>query len=155
MSVTVRPVEKADVNPLLDLWVADEQRQFVAPNAVTIAEAAYDPAAYVFTIWAGEKRVGLMGLIDMTELDPTDVDLEDEPEAGFLWRLMIGEGHQGKGYGTAAINWAFDWARARGRLRMSVEVVETNAPAIALYERMGFEATGVMYGNEAQMARDL
>lgn len=155
MRVTIRPVEKADVNPLLDMWVADAQRQFVAPNAVTIAEAAYDPAAYVFTIWAGEERVGLMGLIDMTELDPAEVDPEDEPEAGFLWRLMIGEGHQRQGYGTAAIKLAFDWARARGRPRMSVEVVQTNAATIALYERLGFRATGVMYGDEAQMARDL
>ncbi len=155
MSVHVRLVEKADVTPLLDLWTADDQLRFVAPNAATIAEAADEPAAYVFTIWADGVRVGLMALIDMTELDPSEVQPEDEPEAGFLWRLMIGEAHQGKGYGTAAIQWAFDWARARGRPRMSVEVVETNAPAIALYERMGFRATGVLYGDEAQMARDL
>ncbi|MEX3017426.1 GNAT family N-acetyltransferase [Gymnodinialimonas hymeniacidonis] len=155
MTISVRPVEKADLDALFELWPADDQRQFVAPNAVTVAEAAYEPAAYAFTIWAGDVRVGLIALIDMTELDPSEVAPEDEPEAGLLWRLMIGEAHQGNGYGTAAIQWAFEWARARGRPRMSVEVVETNTVAIALYERMGFRATGVMYGNEAQMARDL
>lgn len=38
---------------------------------------------------------------------------------------------------------------------MSIELVETNAVARALYERLGFNATGVMFGNEMQMARDL
>jgi diamine N-acetyltransferase len=155
VTVTIRPVVMADVDALLELWPADDQRQFVAPNAVTLAEAAYKDGFYAFTLLSGDTIVGLMGLIDMTELDPADVQPEDEPEAGFLWRLMIAEAHQGKGHGTAAIHWAFDWARARGRPRMSVEVVETNAPAIALYERMGFRATGVLYGDEAQMARDL
>lgn len=155
MTLSVRPVVKADLGALFDLKTTDAQRAFVAPNSVTVAEAAYEPAAYVFAIWADGTRVGLIALIDMTELDPSEVAPEDEPLAGFVWRLMIGEAYQGQGFGRAAIEWAFDWARARGRPRMSVEVVQSNAPAIALYERMGFRATGVMYGDEAQMARDL
>ena len=153
MSVSVRPVTKDDLAALFDLWPAEDQCQFVAPNAVTVAEAAYDAAAHAFVIWAGKVRVGLIGLVDMTEVD--DAEPEDEPQSILIWRLMIGEEHQQKGYGTAAIEWAFDWARGRDRRRMSIEVVETNAVAIALYERMGFRATGVMYGDEAQMARDL
>ena len=153
MTISVRPVTKDDLAALFDLWPTDAQRRFVAPNAVTVAEAAYDAAAHAFVIWADKVRVGLIGLVDMTEVD--DAEPEDEPQSILIWRLMIGEEHQQKGYGTAAIDWAFGWARARGRDRMSIEVVETNAVAIALYERMGFRATGVMYGNEAQMARDL
>ena len=153
MTISVRPVTKEDLRALFDLWPNDAQRDFVAPNAVTVAEAAYDAAAHAFVIWSGLVRVGMIGLVDMTEV--YDAAPEDEPQSILIWRLMIGEEHQQKGYGTAAIDWAFDWARARGRDRMSIEVVKSNAVAIALYKRMGFRATGVMYGEEAQMARDL
>ena len=155
MTVSVRPVEQADLSDLFRLGVDPDQQDFVASNAVTLAEAAYEDAAYVFAICLGEERVGLMALIDMTELNPADVAPEDEPQAGFIWRLMIAKEHQRKGIGTVAIEWAFDWARARGRPRMSIEVVETNVAAISLYERLGFRATGVKYGDELQMARNL
>ena len=146
---------KADRDDLLAMSVAASQRAYVSPNAVTLAAAAYEQAATVFTIWKGDKRDGLMALIDMTELDPSEVQPEDEPESGLLWRLMIAEDHQGHGHGTKAIQWAFDWARARGRPRMSVEVYKDNAATIALYERLGFRATGVIFGDEMQMARPL
>ena len=155
MNVSIRPVEQADLDDLLSLRVAPSQKEFVAPNAVTLAEAAYEDAARVYTIRSGHARVGLIALIDMTELDPTEVEPYDEPQSGFLWRLMVGHQHQGNGYGTAAIRWAIDWARMRGRPRMSLEVHENNGPAIALYESLGFRATGVLYGDEEQMAMTL
>ena len=40
---------------------------------------------------------------------------------------------------TAAV---LDWARERGFGRIGLWVTEGNAPAIALYERMGFTPTG-------------
>ncbi|WP_342077473.1 GNAT family N-acetyltransferase [Yoonia sp. SS1-5] len=153
MTVTLRPVTKADLGRLFDLKVAPEQRRFVAPNEITLAEAPFEQGSYVFAIWSDEAIVGLIALIDMTEHD--DVQPEDEPDSIFIWRLLIGATHQGQGFGKAAIALACDWARARGRPRMSIEVVSTNADAIRLYEKLGFAATGVMYGDEAQMAKSL
>ena len=148
-------MEPADMTALCALKLAEDQRRFVAPNAVTIDEAKGESACHVFTIWDGDTRVGLIALVDMPELDQTDVAPHDEPQSVLIWRFMIAEAHQRRGFGAAAVAWALDWARSKGRPRMSVEVVETNAPAIALYERFGFRATGVLYGDEAQMARDL
>ncbi|MEJ6393090.1 GNAT family N-acetyltransferase [Gymnodinialimonas sp. 2305UL16-5] len=86
---------------------------------MTLAEAASEPAAYVFAIWAGATRVRLIASIDMTELNPAEVAPEDEPEAIFNWRLMIDREHQRQGHGTTAIRWACDWGQATGRPRVA------------------------------------
>lgn len=153
MTISLRPVVKEDLSALFDLELTDAQHAFVARNAVTVAEAAYDDAAEAFTICIDDTVAGLLGLVDLKKCN--DVRPDEELDSILIWRLMVGRRHQKKGYGTAAILWAMDWARQRGRSRMSIELVETNVVARALYERLGFNATGVMFGNEMQMARDL
>ena len=153
MTLSVRAVTKNDLCALFDLELTDVQHGFVARNAVTVAEAAYDDAADVFTLWADGAIVGLLGLFDLSKCD--DVHPHEEPESILIWRLMVGLEHQKKGYGTAAILWAIDLAQQRGRKRISIEVAKTNTIARRLYERLGFAATGAMFGDEMQMARDL
>lgn len=153
MTLSVRSVTKHDLSALFDLELTDVQHGFVARNAVTLAEAAYDDAADVFTLWADGGIVGLLGLFDLSKCD--DILPHEEPESILIWRLMVGLQHQKKGYGTAAILWAMDLARHRGRRRLSIEVAQTNTIARRLYERLGFAATGVMFGDGVQMARDL
>jgi GNAT superfamily N-acetyltransferase len=42
---------------------------------------------------------------------------------------------------------ALDWARGRGFAGMQFNaVVETNKPAVAIYERLGFEVAGTVPG---------
>lgn len=151
MTVTVRPVVRADLGALFDLKTTAEQRAFVAPNEVTLAEAPYNVGSYVFTICSADVPVGLIALIDMTEHD--DVEPEDEPTSVFIWRLLIGEAHQGQGFGAAAIEWTCDWARERGRPRVSIEVEPGNVVGRRLYERLGFLPTGVTYGDIIQLVR--
>lgn len=153
MTITLRPVVKDDLAALFDLKVRPDQSKFVAPNEITLAEAPFEKGAFVFVILSDDVRVGLIALIDMTQQD--DAAPEDEPESMFIWRLMIGADYQGKGFGTSAIELACDWARAQGRPRISIEVVSTNDAAITLYEKLGFARTGVMFGDEAQMAKPL
>jgi GNAT superfamily N-acetyltransferase len=44
------------------------------------------------------------------------------------------------GLGDALVNLAFERARARGARRIELDCFEDNAPALALYERNGFDA---------------
>lgn len=129
MTLSVRAVTKNDLCTLFDLELTDVQHGFVARNAVTVAEAAYDDAADVFTLWADGAIVGLLGLFDLSKCD--DVHPHEEPQSTLIWR--------GK----------------RGRKRISIEVAKTNTIGHRLYERLGFAATGAMFGDEMQMARDL
>lgn len=153
MTVTVRPVTRADLGALFDLKTTPEQRAFVASNEITLAEAPYNAGSYVFTISADGIPVGLIALIDMTEHD--NVESEDEPTSAFIWRLLVGADHQRKGYGKAALEWSIDWARERGRPRVSIEVEPGNASAMKLYTDLGFQPTGVTYGDVIQLAKQV
>lgn len=153
MTLRLEPVTRDDVRPLIGLKVAPEDQTFVAPNAITLAEAPYETGAYVFVIWAGETRVGMIALLDFTEHDYLEEG--DDAEAAFIWRLMIADELQGQGYGTAALDLACAWARNRGRPRMFIQAVTTNHGAISLYERCGFVRTGIVSDGEAQLVKAL
>lgn len=50
--------------------------------------------------------------------------------------------HWGKGVGTALMQACMELAKTAGYEQMELEVVENNARAVALYERLGFVRTG-------------
>lgn len=51
--------------------------------------------------------------------------------------------HQGKGYGTEAIEWALEWAfNVGGMHRVGIRAFEWNYGARKLYERIGFKHEG-------------
>lgn len=153
MTVRLEPVTRDDVRPLFDLKVAPEDQTFVAPNEKTLAQAPYETGAYVFVIWAGNTRVGLIALLDFAEHEYLEED--DDPQSAFVWRLMIADEFQGLGYGTMALDLACEWARNRCRPRMFIQAVTTNHDAISLYERCGFVRTGVVSDGEAQLVKSL
>lgn len=147
-----RPVLREHVTPLIALAVGQDQRGLVAENAVTLAQAAYEPGAEVWGLWEGGTPVGLMAMIDPREgaLDPGD-----DPEAAYLWRLMIGAAHQGRGLGAAALAEACAQARLWGLPRLAATVVEREGSALPFYLRHGFRRTGRVTGGEAEIVLDL
>ena len=151
--VTIRPVRREDVRPLIALTVAPEDATFVAPNAVTLAEAPYETGAHVFAIWADDRLVGLAALVD--NRDYSYLEPDDDPNSAFLWRLMVGSDHQRQGIGHAAMHQVFDWARARALPRLFTSVVAGNTAASRFYESLGFALTGRDIDGEAEMLRHL
>lgn len=58
--------------------------------------------------------------------------------------IMIGSAHQGKGYGSEAINWALDWAfRVAGMHAVRLSCFSFNERAARLYQRLGFVKEGI------------
>lgn len=53
---------------------------------------------------------------------------------------------QGRGIGAQLVQWACDEAIRRGAALLLLEVRATSQPAIALYERFGFQQTGLRKG---------
>jgi diamine N-acetyltransferase len=121
---TVRSICRLEVGP--------GQFRFVAPNAVSFAEALFEPKAWFRAISADGAPVGFVMLYD----DP------DEPTY-FLWRFMVDARFQGKGYGARAIALLVDHVRARpGATELKTSWVPGPGGPAGFYRRLGFEPTG-------------
>ena len=63
-TVCLREITQETVNSILNLRVTKEQEQFVASNAVSIAEAHFSEDAWFRAIYADETPVGFLMLSD-------------------------------------------------------------------------------------------
>ena len=78
--------------------------------------------------------------------------------------LMVAAGARRRGIGSALIEEAVKWARRAGIVKLELTVFPHNAPAIALYRKLGFREEGLLrrryfidgrYVDAMLMARDL
>lgn len=131
-TVTLDMVTGETVRAVCRLAVAPAQSSFVAPNAVSFAEALFEPRAWYRAIVADGVPVGFLMLYD----DP------DEP-ACFLWRFMVDARHQGRGFGATALELLLDHVRRRpGTTELKTSWVPGDGGPEGFYRRLGFEPTG-------------
>jgi YbgC/YbaW family acyl-CoA thioester hydrolase len=140
-TVSLREITPETLRPVLNLSVRDDQKGFVAPNAVSIAEAHFSDKAWFRAIYAGETPIGFLMLYD----DP-------ETPTYYLWRFMIDAGHQGKGYGHRAIELLIDYVKTRPN---ATELLLSHGPGElgpeGFYRKLGFEHTGQKHDGELEM----
>jgi diamine N-acetyltransferase len=141
------------VRALIKLKVGAHQGGLVADNAVTMAQAAYTDGSYVWGLWDTDTPVGLMAMIHPTE--SPDHEEGDDPNAAYVWRLMIDHAEQGKGYGKLAMSQAASQAQEWGFKRITLSVVDAPNSNIAFYEKQGFTRTGRIIDGEIELARDI
>ena len=140
-SVTLREITKESVRRICALEVAPHQQSYVARVAVSIAEAHFSPGeAWFRAIYAGEEPVGFV----MLSVRPHIPDY-------FLWRLMIDERHQGRGFGRAALDRIVEHVRGLGATELQTTAVPGEHSPQPFYEKYGFEPTGVIEEGEVQL----
>ncbi|MBN2389755.1 MAG: GNAT family N-acetyltransferase [Anaerolineae bacterium] len=133
-------VNKDNWQECIQLPTANDHARFVAPNVYSIAEAQFYPnTVTACCIYAGDAMVGFA----MYGPD------EDDAALFAIDRLMIAEGHRGKGYGKAALLTILEEAKRRGFSRIQLSTNPENVKAITLYESVGFRVTGEMDDDEA------
>ena len=141
-AVSLREVTKENLREVLRLKVAPDQDRFVAPNAVSIAQAYFDrDVAWFRAIYADETPVGF-------------VMLHDEPGARkyYLWRFMIDHRYQKLGYGAKALEQVIDYVRHRpGALELLTSIVPGEGSPGGFYETLGFRYTGDLDEGEQVM----
>jgi len=137
--VTLREINEETVRTICDLSVRDDQKKFVAPNAVSIAQAYFSKHAWFRAIYADETPVGFLMLEDQPA----------KPEY-YLWRFMIDARYQGMAFGRRAMELLIRHVETRpdaSELLTSVHQAEGGPQGF--YERLGFRLTGEYEEGEA------
>ena len=136
--VELREVTADTVRAVMLLQVAPAQRGFVAPNAVSIAQAMYAPLGWFRANYADEVPVGF-ALLSLDEAKP----------AYYLWRFMVDARFQGLGYGRAAIQLIAEHVRGLpGATSLMVSWVPAPGGPEPFYRGLGFEPTGYVHEGE-------
>jgi diamine N-acetyltransferase len=129
--ITLREVSRDNLDEIFDLDVTETQREHVASNAVSLAQALiYSDVAWYRAIYNGETPVGFL----MTNESPG--------EQPYLWRLMIDQKHQGHGHGKHALSILCERLAKLRALELHTSCVAGVDGPLAFYERLGFTPTG-------------
>ncbi len=151
-------LEKANqdnVWDLLKLRVRPEQQNFVADNTESVVEAylslSVGGCAFPFGIFDGDTPVGFLMIGFGTENDRWVGEPQVNQGNYSLWRLMIDEKYQGRGYGKQAVQLALDFIKTFpcGPAEACwVSFEPENEKAKALYHSFGFVENGEWDGDE-------
>ena len=104
----------------------EEERAFVR----RVCEA---PGGVIFVATSGQRIVGLLDFTRERRLQAAH---------GGQLGMSVASDYRRQGVGTALLAAMIEWARVHGISRLELQVFETNAAAIQLYEAMGFQNEG-------------
>lgn len=143
--VILNELNQHNYREILKLNVRKDQKQFVATNAISLAQAHFHPEAWYRGIYADDTPVGF-AMLEINTLKPEY----------YLWRFMIDENHQGKGYGYAAMKLLIAHVKT---LPKASEFLLSYIPAEGspqkFYQKLGFEDTGEVHEGENIMRLSL
>ncbi len=143
--VSLRTITRENFRPVMRLSVGDAQKDFVADNWASVAEAYVEESFRPLAIYHADEPVGF-----------AMYGYEDPPGRWWVIRLMIDQRHQANGYGRAAMLLLIDLMRKRHGMR---EIITSHEPAneVAgrLYLQLGFRDTREIDDGEILLRLDL
>ena len=137
MSVTLRDISGDNYFQVLELKISPEQEaaKFVSPVVRSLADAWFyreEGITYPKAIYADEDLVGFI----MYELDT-------EEQQVFVWRFLIDQAFQGRGYGRQTIEAVLAMAKEQAKItKVVADYVDGNEPMKKILLDLGFEETG-------------
>src|SRR5262245_60576055 len=135
------------------LAVTDEQTEYVAGVADSLVEAAQYPDAMPWyrAVYVGDQPVGFVMISD-----GITVDNPEYLRPYYLWRLLVDQRFQGRGYGTAILDLIVQHVRTRpdARVLLTSYVVGPKSPD-TFYKQYGFRPTGAVHEGEPVLELDL
>ncbi|MFI3283764.1 MAG: GNAT family N-acetyltransferase [Erysipelotrichaceae bacterium] len=139
----LRKVTSENFEEIIELKVAENQKQFVPTNVYSIAQSSiYKKTAFPFGIYANDCLVGFVM-----------IGYYEKEKCHKIWRLMIDRKYQGKGYGKSALQLAVNYMIDNYE---AIEIViKTHCEKIVaknLYKSVGFkEQVGQLDFNQITM----
>ena len=137
MSVTLRDITGDNYFQVLELKISPEQEaaKFVSPVVRSLADAWFyreEGITYPKAIYAKDDLVGFIMY-----------DLDTEEQQVFIWRFLIDQAFQGKGYGRQTIEVVMEMAKEQAKItKVVADYVDGNEPMKKILLDLGFEETG-------------
>lgn len=139
-SIRVRPIRPEDD----DAWIRVNNRAFAdhpdqgreTPETLTARRAGdwYDPAG--FLVADDPSRPGELAGFCWTKVHP---ETDREPALGEIYVIGVDPSRSGEGLGAALVLAGLDHLADRGVTVSNLYVEADNAPALRLYDRLGYE----------------
>jgi diamine N-acetyltransferase len=147
VTVTLEEITDANREAVLALRVAPGQEQFVSSVQDSLAEAAeylHAKPWYRVVFASGEpaEPVGFVMVSWNCEPQPPEII-----GPWFLWKLLIDERYQGRGYGAAVVRHIAELVRAEGAAELLTSFVQGDDGPAGFYQRLGFVPTGELDEN--------
>jgi GNAT superfamily N-acetyltransferase len=142
--VSLQPLTESNRSEVEALRTSPGQEKFVSSVVDSLLEAAEEPGGHAiyWAVYDDETPVGFVMISDEV----------DGPEyfPQYLWKLLIDERYQRRGYGTATLDLIVEYFRSRpGVEMMRTSAGQGDGSPLPFYERYGFERTGdIVFNNE-------
>lgn len=144
--IELREITKDNYEDCLNLSVREDQKDYVAPNIYSLAQAyIFRNSAFPFAIYSDDILIGFIML-----------GYYEVKNCYTLWRFMIDKKYQNKGYGKQALLLGIDYLKLTFHVKeIFTSVVPKNIFAKKLYNSIGFIETGELSGSEIVMKLDI
>lgn len=134
--IVFKEVTEDNFHEVIGLKVGEAQAKFVAPNLKSLAECwlyREDDDVFPYAVYnEHEEMVGFLLL-----------DLDKEKREYLIWRMMVDEKFQGRGYGRQIVEHVIEMAKADdGYDILIADYVVGNEAMKKLLGALGFEETG-------------
>ncbi|MFX0023916.1 MAG: GNAT family N-acetyltransferase [Candidatus Hermodarchaeota archaeon] len=147
--IALKKINKLNLMSILQLEVRHEQKNLVASNAVSIAQAYFNKDAWFRGIYADAIPIGFVMISDSL------LKYKNNPKhipSYFLWRFMIDKKFQGNGYGKEALKLIIEHVKNRPKAtEFFLSHSKDDGNAGTFYKKLGFEYTGKEIGDELVM----
>jgi diamine N-acetyltransferase len=148
---------EADKAAVLQLHRAPGQERFLGSMASHFEDAVTDAKACP-RMWSVHDGTLLVGFVMISDGIPAETLASDDDIIGpyYLWRLLVDEAFQGRGYGPASIAAVVASLRTRpGADILWTSCGQGEGSPRPFYERYGFVATGEIKWDEVVLRLDL
>ena len=140
--VQLKEITKDNLDEVMSLSVADNQKSFVSTPAESLAQAyVYKNTAFPFAIYAEDKVVGFIML-----------GYYEVRNQYTLWKFLIDKRFQNKGFGKEALKQGIVYLKERFHAKEIYTGVSVgNETAKHLYKSLDFVETGLVEDNMEEL----
>lgn len=136
--LTLGEIDRTNFRDVIKLSVNETQKTYVADNVYSLAQAKAQPECVPLAVYDGDTLVGF-----------TMYAMDQEDQEYWIYRIMVGQQFQSRGYGRKILSMVLDRIRQDPAHHMVyLSCNPENVWGRALYESVGFRPDGRFHHDE-------